>query len=1003
MEAIYLNPLVTLKLVGRKDELKRIKEVICGPSNRCFILITGSGGIGKSRLVEEVLTNPPSCDMPLLVASLPVDMYHISNHTIEGFLSALHKTLDPDSKRFGKYLEERENLRKVEAPGWQAQLEKVVQAFLQDFKEIANNYRILFALDTLERLFPLKDPVVDRLGLPLEKSLDLWSWLERSFFPALENVVILLAGRSFPRGLQDRLKKIGSLMSLPLSGLNEEESIQYFEEAIQALRTSSREWDHETAERLERRFMDRDRRLACFYALRDDDGKVRPILFALVIDYLAIQGTIEIPTSSIEARGLPREERERIKRDLLSGIVRLFQESIYPLEEEANIILEKLPRLPKGAEPKLLADLVGLDQEQVEQVCERLQRLSFIKRRPEDKRLFLHDEMYTLLRKCESHLPEEDYYIIRRYYDDRIKRERAHLENLHKQYHKSKKLNWENLTRSLSNLWDALTENLYYELDWDAEQGFLLYSRLADEAIAIGDATLDEQLRAEILDFWQEHDPEGKAKEIKGLRRADLLADAAVRWVKRLVSQGKYGEALQIADHLHHDARDLVEGGGRLAEAELLVWEALALVYQARHNEAEPLFKKAQRLLEEASSERCVPRQSIIYGRLYNNWGYLRRVQGQFLAAADMYKKALKYWRETKLEAEQANTLTNRAFTLALQGKFDVARRLLEDALSLRRKQGIPRAVALTLNARAYVELYDGSFEEAERYAKEALMFAEQTDFPRAQAMAHLTLAACYRFKSEPGVGEEAPLAEDKRKLLEESLKHGKQALEILKQSQIEETERIITAYYEQGLTFRELLRLSPKYVKEEERREFERRAEQFLGEAARMAKENNLWSLYLDASLGIAWFYYYIQREEDLNKHLDMLEREIDQSLERYKIVGERRPSIEDDTELGIFSQLARLHVLKGVRAMDAFEHSDKVEPYPHLRQAAREFALALEYDVLIADEFRDLRRAINLIYSRLKKLNQQEIKAFVEEVKKHWKECRLLHEIEEHFGIPE
>jgi len=121
--------------------------------------------------------------------------------------------------------------------------------------------------------------------------------------------------------------------------------------------------------------------------------------------------------------------------------------------------------------------------------------------------------------------------------------------------------------------------------------------------------------------------------------------------------------------------------------------------------------------------------------------------------------------------------------------------------------------------------------------------------------------------------------------------------------------------------------------------------------------------------------------------------------------ITKERVPKVQNDTLLGIFAQMARMHVLKGVQAMEAFERSAKKPPYEDLRTAAREFALALEYDHLIADDFRDLRRAMNLIYEHLKGLNAREMGAFykaVEETAKDfkWKRCHFLGELEDHFG---
>ena len=111
----------------------------------------------------------------------------------------------------------------------------------------------------------------------------------------------------------------------------------------------------------------------------------------------------------------------------------------------------------------------------------------------------------------------------------------------------------------------------------------------------------------------------------------------------------------------------------------------------------------------------------------------------------------------------------------------------------------------------------------------------------------------------------------------------------------------------------------------------------------------------------------------------------------------------------MGVFAQMARKHALRAVMHVDEFETNK--ENLEALKRAAQEFAVGLEYDHLIADDFRDLRRAHNTIYKRIKGLNNREMRAFYEgteqfekdyELKErhHREKCHLREWLENTFG---
>jgi len=999
-EELYPSPIATAELVGREKELDIIKKAARDSPHRYIIYITGQGGIGKTKLVQHLLKAlPQETDMPLLASSTPVDMYHVTNHTVEGFIRAIQEALAPSGKGFEGYLEARTELHKItrrEIAQWQKRREEMINAFINDLNQLAEKHRIVFALDTMEKLFLEEDPVAKRLGISITRSF-IYEWLLQEFFPKLQNTIVILAGRPVPfTALEEGLKKIERFLPIQLKGLSEEGTLDYFKALDKSLKERGRRRDIFVADSIGQ--WETDYRRKIFHCLRDEDGTVRPILLALAIDYLAIRGE-SFPAigekSLSEAIALSEEEREEIRNELLKGVEAAIREA----SDLTGTLITTLAWLTKGADKNLLAKIAGLKPEdkEMEEACELLENLSFIKIRPLDDRFFLHDEMYRLLRDPRGSIPDGIFRPLEEYYKERIRHLRDDISQLYVE--SAPKLpDREKVAELTAEVQDAFIEDLHYKLRHNAVAGFVAYSLHSDEAIATMNRVLDIQLQAELLGFLAERDPTHEAEKIDGLCRADVLADAAVRWIRRLIAQGKHKEAREVAERLRKEAADLLEGGGDLAKADLDVSEALTHIYLGEYRKAEEMLLQGEKcLLELKVPEGQNPRADVIRARLHNTQGYLRRVQGRHIAAAKEYQLANPLWEKLGMRAEHANTLTNLAYALAQRGCFDAARDSIEDALNFRRSLGLRSSLALTLNAWAEIEMLAGRYSEAEKHANQALDIAGEVHFRRGAGLAHITLASCYRFASEPPCGREK-----RQERLKEALKDSNEALRIFSE-EVQEIERLVDAHYVRGITHREFCR--KPVLPDVNVEEHFKRAEEDLKQAMEIAQKNGLWVHYLDAAMGLAWLYYYVNRERELRKHLQELEKEINRHFPSYLITKEGLPKVQDDTLLGIFAQVARMHILKGVLAMEAFERPGKEPPYEELRTAAQEFALAQEYDHLIASHFRGLQRAISLIYKHVKGLNAQEKKAFYEAVNEiaqefGWKPCHLLQKLEGRFG---
>jgi len=247
--------------------------------------------------------------------------------------------------------------------------------------------------------------------------------------------------------------------------------------------------------------------------------------------------------------------------------------------------------------------------------------------------------------------------------------------------------------------------------------------------------------------------------------------------------------------------------------------------------------------------------------------------------------------------------------------------------------------------------------------------------------------------------------AREKMALLNDAISESEAALSIFLQEK--EPEREIRAYTERGVAYRELSRVSRPG---EEKEKYIINAESDLRQAINRAQEEELWLAYLDASLGLAWTYYYTGETEKLKCILRNLEKDIQEHFSDHRITARKFPEIREDTVVGAFGQFARLHVLQGVRAMDVFKQSDKQPPYPDLRRAAHHFTIALEYDGLIAEDHLGIRRALKTIHSRLNELSMHELKALYDGVAKAARDlgqdrekCVLWRELENTFGLYE
>ena len=118
---------------------------------------------------------------------------------------------------------------------------------------------------------------------------------------------------------------------------------------------------------------------------------------ALFIDYLSVTPG-QLP-DILRATGGPATEADKTKlaeaRETLESQIVSRLRAIPVLGET----IVALGRLPKGADREILAALLDITEEEARDRLQRVQSLSFVKIRPQDQRVFLHDEVYAILQR----------------------------------------------------------------------------------------------------------------------------------------------------------------------------------------------------------------------------------------------------------------------------------------------------------------------------------------------------------------------------------------------------------------------------------------------------------------------------------------------------------------------------------------------------------------------------------------------------------------------------
>jgi hypothetical protein len=966
MKPIYSGNARRTPLVGRRDYLRAVERRICWGGVHLF-LVEGEGGMGKTSLLEAILEqNRPTGETDVrfewCVAHEIIDFQHIDVHSPEGLIRRIIQVLREwcfgETKRALEALERARSLGGAEAVD--KHMRAVEAAFLSEFSSRAEQ-GVVLAFDTIEALHSERDRM-HKQGGPDTPLLRVGEWLFRSFLPVLRsNVIILLAGH--PGCLQERLEHLSArhpqleYQHIPLTVLTRDETKDYLKSAARVEASCGNPIAAA--------------RLMTFCQARGDVAHFltggKPVLLALVADLVA-HGWALPPAFGQPLEELQQREAEVWWPEVERALTIHIQDSPTPTGDT----LRALAWLPKGATPELLARVMALtmpdghwDVYTAADYLDRVADLRLVQVRPEDRRVFLHDELQALLeshilRHCKQEERERVYAVIQAYYRDRTRDLTRRLER------------FPPMSSAMQARWrQARVEEMYYRLRHCPPVGAAMYSWLAEEALAKRDAELELLLRVELLRTlgWLEAND-----SLAGLNPAEVEMEVALRWgLRLLLLEGNTQGALGLFDQIQErwaESADRLE----LARVHLQLCQARARIQRAQPADwgaAQDLLRRVEQALDALLHP---PRDTLLSpGRRWqvrqlkalalHGQGTLAWYQGRYLAAVQRYQTAAVLQRHLEMSG-LTRTLIDLAHAMARTGQIHHGRLLALEAERRCRRRGDAEALARALNVRAVVEGHDNHQREALRYANRALQVAQPLHVEDVHGAIHLTLARARRHLWDSLSDEERS---QEPNVLLDALREVDLAVNLLWANPADKVEALL----ERGCIYGEIARWHDWQGREDQAHRAAARSHKDAEGAAGLAAAFGHPGQQALAWVHLAWLHYYLGQIDQVQAALTQASAAIPPEYllpAQGAIPLMAQISRPDEACLLLYTALGRGEMLRAYMALDRVQAAlDAREQKGTLQAAVGQISLSLYYLGQVAGDHVELARAEEGLHQRI------------------------------------
>lgn len=212
-----------IAFIGRNEELSQIDKLITKEKAVDILFIEAEGGIGKTRLLEEISKRYSNTSQNCVTTLFDFDDHVL--HLAENILPRIVDTLGQEI--FVPYLQKLRDYQEIEKAGVSYELldrtkRELEQLFIENFNRIAENQKIVLMFDTTDALLGKIDPLEDFLKIAGK----------------LQNALIIIAGRDAAQNFALLVQEKNLVHTINLAPLSKEDSQQYLQEKQELLHIS---------------------------------------------------------------------------------------------------------------------------------------------------------------------------------------------------------------------------------------------------------------------------------------------------------------------------------------------------------------------------------------------------------------------------------------------------------------------------------------------------------------------------------------------------------------------------------------------------------------------------------------------------------------------------------------------------------------------------------------------------------------------------------------------
>lgn len=563
-----------------------------------------------------------------------------------------------------------------------------------------------------------------------------------------------------------------------------------------------------------------------------------------------------------------------------------------------------------------------------------------------------------------------------------------------------------------------LVESLLYRMRSDIKKGYEWYIKTADKALRAVQLDLDIHLKDALslflfsasqskyaienelnspIDINLVHVHMPNINEIFEINNVSL-------WIRRYMISGgnEKARALGRANYKHFvELYNNSENVLCLPYGEFLLWYGQSIMYVYDVDEAEIIYQQTLDILRnnyslseteiqftKKSGEQISDFEnwylSMVAGRTYNNYGYMRWMyKGMYSSAIDYLLKAIHYLGIGEKGEERATSEDNLARVYALKGKEFESFSLMRKARGIRDNLGLPYRVALSDLSIALILNRFHRFDGAQKSIESArINFMKAGINKRGMGLVNIAHAIILRKMADEYEIENMSLQEALVKCVKPSILYAQEAVNIFK-NEIKEPIRLVEAYNELASCYRTEMDLSKKIGDEDNTYYKFVESEKFYYEAIKEAEVHNYQIEVLDSYQDLAVLY---MRNEDYEGTRNILGEIRNAIPEEYKFSeGNDFKLIHEETRIDMYYKIMGLVEMLESAIIEKQVGSERLTE-KNWRDMLLNYIFAIAYFNCYSDPSHTRRIAYDRIYSRFASCPLEILKMIMDNDIKKW-----------------